>query len=152
MVKGRRPPQFKKKKRVGILLYSGLYLSRRYAALLRGAHDELVEDNLFPIFFPPLVESKSPLCFVPVPLSRSRSRGQSSSGLYSGRGSEAARLPALLRSTPQSCSGPGRSSDRSSSGPCSGRSSEAGVLPLRSRALARAAPGQAGVVAGAAPE
>jgi hypothetical protein len=92
------------KKRDGILLF-GLYLSNRYAAILRGGRDELVEDNLFPIYFPPLVESKKSNSFVHVSLSRSRSRGQSSFGLYSGRGSEAGRLPALPRSTPRAIPG-----------------------------------------------
>jgi hypothetical protein len=57
MVKGRRPPNSKRRKETAYSFF-GLYLSNRYAALLRGARDELVEDNLFPIYFPPLVESK----------------------------------------------------------------------------------------------
>jgi hypothetical protein len=89
MVKGSRPPNSKRRKETAYSFF-GLYLSNRYATLLRGARDELVEDNLFPIYFPPLVESNCSISFGPISLCRNRSRGQSSSGLYSGRGSEAA--------------------------------------------------------------
>jgi hypothetical protein len=54
MVKGRRPPNSKRRKDMAYSFF-GFYLSNRYAALLREARDELVEDNLFPIYFTPLV-------------------------------------------------------------------------------------------------
>jgi hypothetical protein len=149
MMRGRRSPNPKRRKETTYSIF-GYSLSIRYAAILRGDLDELVEADLSPIKFLPITLSpndQNPSCSVI--LAAGRSRGRSSSELYSGQSSEADRLPTLPRSITQSCSGPGRRSDRSSSGPYSRRSSEADRLLAYHRVSPRAAPGQARATGGA---
>jgi hypothetical protein len=56
MVRGRRLPNPKRRKETAYSIF-GYSLSNRYAALLRGALDELVEADLSPINFPPITLS-----------------------------------------------------------------------------------------------
>jgi hypothetical protein len=79
MVRGRRPPNSKRRKETAYSIF-GYYLSNRYAALLRGALNEIVEDDLSPINFPPQFEPKKLESTLQMLFCHSRSRGRSSSG------------------------------------------------------------------------
>jgi hypothetical protein len=84
MMRGRRSPNPKRRKEMAYSIF-GYSLSIRYAALLRGALDELVEADLSPIKFPHFTFSpkdENPSCSVIS--AAGQSRGRSSSGLYSG--------------------------------------------------------------------
>jgi hypothetical protein len=90
MVRGRRPPNSKRRKEAAYSIF-GYYLSNRYATLLRGALDELVEDDHSPINFPPQFEPKKLESTLQMLFCHNGSRGQRSTGFCTPGG--AVKLP-----------------------------------------------------------